>query len=73
MMKIFKPLFYLLIFLLLPMLVFSQNPGESKVGKFMRSEERSYVVIAVMVVILLGIFFYLFRMERRIKKLERDH
>lgn len=37
-----------------------------------RGEGKIYVVVAVVMLVLLGIFFYLFRMDRRITKLERE-
>jgi len=36
-----------------------------------RSDGKIYVVIAVMIIILAGLFVYLFRMEKDIKKLEK--
>ena len=36
-----------------------------------RAEGKIYVVVAVMLVLLLGIIIYLFRIERKIKKLEK--
>ncbi|MCP4459421.1 MAG: CcmD family protein [Cytophagales bacterium] len=35
-----------------------------------RADGKIYVVVAVMLVLLVGIIFYLFRIERKIKKLE---
>jgi CcmD family protein len=46
--------------------------NESPVGEFMRSNERSYVVIAVMATILLGLFIYIIRLDRKISKLEKE-
>ena len=37
---------------------------------FMRSEGKIYVVVACVVVIVLGIYVYLFNLDRKIKKLE---
>jgi len=37
----------------------------------MRSEGRIYVVIAVMLTILMGIALYLYRLDRKISKLEK--
>ncbi len=45
---------------------------ESTVGEFMRSDQRSYVVIAVILTILAGIVLYLVRLGRRIGKMERE-
>ncbi len=38
---------------------------------FMRSEGKIYVVMAVAVVILTGLILYLFRLDRKITKLEK--
>lgn len=45
---------------------------ESTVGKFMRSNQRSYVVIAVIIVILTGLVIYLIRLDKKISKLEKQ-
>lgn len=37
----------------------------------LRSNGKIYVVVAVVVTILLGLFIYLFRLDRKISKLER--
>jgi len=37
---------------------------------FMRSSGKIYVVVAVVVIIMLGIFIYLVNLDRKIKKLE---
>ncbi|SDD47063.1 CcmD family protein [Niabella drilacis] len=54
--------------LALPGLATAQSAPDS----IMRSNGRIYVVIAVLLVILLGIFLYMFRVERRLKKLEKE-
>ena len=67
------------IFILLLLLGFSTvmnaqgGSNESTVGKFMRSTERSYVVIAVILTILAGIVLYLVRVDRKISKLEKEN
>ncbi|QEC66397.1 CcmD family protein [Panacibacter ginsenosidivorans] len=38
---------------------------------FMRSEGKLYVVMAVVVVILIGLFIYLINLDRKIKALEK--
>ncbi len=47
--------------------------NESPVGKFMRSNQRSYVVIAVMLTILAGILIYMIRLDRKINRLEKEN
>ena len=39
---------------------------------FMRSNGRSYVVIAVMLTILTGLILYLIRLDKKLSKLEKD-
>lgn len=38
----------------------------------MRSNGKIYVVVAVVITILAGVFFYLVRLERKINKLEKE-
>lgn len=57
-----------ILMLTLPCLAMAQPASEN----LMRSNGRIYVVIAVLLVILLGIFFYMFRVEKKLKKLERE-
>jgi CcmD family protein len=38
---------------------------------FMHSNGKIYVVVAVVITILLGLFFYLFTIDRKISKLEK--
>jgi CcmD family protein len=38
----------------------------------MRSNGKIYVVVAVMLIILIGLLFYLFRIDRKITKLEKQ-
>lgn len=38
----------------------------------LRSNGKIYVVVAVIVIILLGLFLYLFRLDRKISKLEKN-
>jgi len=46
----------------------TQNSGEN----FMRSSGRIYVVVAVMLTILLGLIYYLFRVEQRLDRVEKE-
>ena len=47
--------------------VFSQDEGQD----FMRSLGKMYVVVAVILVIFLGLIFFLIRQEKKISKLEK--
>ncbi|HUR66591.1 MAG TPA: hypothetical protein VMZ03_09585 [Chitinophagaceae bacterium] len=73
-MRKLKYIFTLLVIPGLPALVQAQEGNkESAVGEFMRSTERSYVVIAVILTILIGLFLYLVRLEKKISRLEKDN
>jgi CcmD family protein len=39
----------------------------------LRSSGKIYVVVAVLMVILAGLFFYLVQLDRKLKRLEKDH
>ena len=56
------------VFLAFQMQVFAQQEQVD----FMRSTGRIYVVVAVILVILLGLFFYLIRMDKNLTKLENQ-
>ena len=51
-------------------IIHAQEKGEY--GKFMRSDGRSYVVVAVMLTILAGLILYIIRVDRKVTKLERE-
>ena len=72
-MKKLKP-FFILLLLMIPSLITNAQDGknESGVGVFMRSNQRSYVVIAVMLTIVIGLILYVIRLDRKISKLERE-
>lgn len=70
-MSILKKLTGLISLFCLPLLLFAQ---EKKVAMAdtMRSEGRIYVVIAVMVTILIGLLLYVFRVDRKLTRLEKE-
>ena len=49
---------------------FSAFSQEIEMADKMRQEGKIYVVVAVVLVILIGIFFYLFRLDSKLNKLE---
>ncbi|GAB2687495.1 hypothetical protein GCM10027037_07200 [Mucilaginibacter koreensis] len=51
---------------------FAQAPATVEMADDMRQSGKIYVVIAVIVVVFAGLAVYLFSMDRRLKKLERD-
>ncbi|MBN8878421.1 MAG: CcmD family protein [Sphingobacteriales bacterium] len=72
-MKIIKSSLSLLVVLLFAAVAQAQNvAGESSFGQTMRSNGRIYVVIAVMTTILVGLFLYLIRLDKKVSKLEKE-
>ncbi len=66
---------FLSLILMLPVLLAKAQNGGIKKGEdptdFMRSNGKIYVVVAVIVVILSGLFLYLFNLDKKISKLEK--
>ncbi len=65
---------FILIFLLCG-LSFAQALAQSskvEMADLMRSNGKIYVVVAVLTTILLGLFAYLFRLERKLNRLEKE-
>jgi CcmD family protein len=51
-----------------------QNTEKGPINEFLRSNDKIYVVVAVLVIIFIGIVLYLIRLDRKISKLEqREH
>ncbi|MET7000276.1 CcmD family protein [Chitinophaga defluvii] len=51
-----------------------QNTEKGPINEFLRSNDKIYVVVTVLVIIFIGIVGYLIRLDRKISKLEqRDH
>ncbi len=65
--------FFSILLVMLSSITLHAQGHESTVGKFMRSDERAYVVIAVILAIFIGILLYLVRLERKINKLEKEN
>lgn len=65
---------FILLFCCLQIFTFAQtvDPKITEPADFMRSEGKLYVVMAVVVTIMLGIFIYLINLDRKIKKLEKE-
>lgn len=56
----------------LALLSFFPASAAVTMAEHMRSDGRIYVVIAVMLTILLGIVLYLFRIDRKLSRLEKQ-
>jgi MFS superfamily sulfate permease-like transporter len=62
----------LLLLCISPVINAQDGTKESSVGEFMRSNQRSYVVIAVILTILAGLILYMVRLDRKIGKFEKE-
>jgi multisubunit Na+/H+ antiporter MnhB subunit len=60
-----------MIVLVISIMSFAQDK-KVEMADVMRSNGRIYVVIAVLVTILLGLILYVFRLDRKITKLEKE-
>jgi hypothetical protein len=68
--KYFKRLSIIICSLLLSAGAFAQ-PGDSL--ELMRSNGKIYVVVASCLIIVIGLFLYVFLIDRKISKLEKDN
>lgn len=60
---------YLLLINLLPLTAFAQQPVE--MADAMRSNGKIFVIVAIIVIILAGLFIYLFSIDKKVAKLEK--
>jgi len=54
-------------------LLFAQQSNDVEMADQMRSSGKIYVVIATIVIIFIGLAVYLFTIDQRLKKIERDN
>lgn len=54
-------------------MLFAQNGDTIEMADTMRQNGKIYVVVAVILTILAGIFLYLVRLDRKISKLEKEN
>jgi hypothetical protein len=66
-----KKIILLPAFILLSVALFAQGP-EPKMADLMHSNGRIYVVVAVVLTILIGLFLYLIRLDKKISRLEKE-
>lgn len=59
-----------ILFLLLTIVQLSAFSQEIEMADQMRAEGKIYVVVTVVLTILIGLLFYLFSLDRKLKKLE---
>ncbi len=58
-----------IIFLFISLLAFTQ---EIEMANLMRSNGKIYVVVAVVLILFLGLFFYLFKIDKKVSELEKE-
>lgn len=58
---------FIFLLVMFPCLLFAQNPVE--MADIFRRDGKIYVVVAIIAVILFGIFFYLYRTEKKVNDL----
>ncbi|MBI5856029.1 MAG: CcmD family protein [Sphingobacteriales bacterium] len=66
-----KKITLFVLLMILSSVVFAQDDKEV-MADTMRSNGRIYVLLAVVVTILLGLILYVFRLDRKISRLEKD-
>ncbi|HEY9533846.1 MAG TPA: CcmD family protein [Mucilaginibacter sp.] len=67
-----KKAFIFILFLLSFVSAFAQQPNQVEMADAFRSSGKIYVVIATIVIIFIGLAIYLFSIDRRLKKLEKE-
>jgi CcmD family protein len=67
-----KKLALLLLLILNSICLFAQG-AQAQMADTFRSSGKIYVVIAIIVIIFIGLAFYLFNMDRRLKKIEKNN
>ncbi len=70
----YKKVIFLVFAFLITLSSVAQNanvPAVSQENGFMRSEGKIYVVMVVVITILAGLIFYIFRLDRKLRKLEK--
>jgi len=67
-----KNLFKYLLFLLSFCVIQSASAQEVEMADTMRSEGKIYVVVAIILVVLTGLILYLFLMDRKLTKMEKQ-
>ena len=64
--------FSTLVLSLICILSFAQNSDASSSLELMKSNGKIYVVVAVVLIILLGLFFYVWRLDKKISAIEKN-
>jgi hypothetical protein len=62
-----------LLFTLLSANLFAQSGSGIEMADVMRSSGKIYVVVCTIAITFLGLAYYLFAIERKLKRLEKEH
>lgn len=66
-----KNLYSILSAVFIPCIIFAQEKKPAEMADAMRSNGKIYVVVAIILTILLGLLFYVARVDKKIKQLEK--
>jgi len=67
-----KKIFFSLILMLATMQLFAQDNGV-EMADVLRSNGKIYLVVVCIVIILIGLLAYLFSIDKRLKKIEKEN
>ena len=68
-----KKILVLALLLLVGFSVFAQQDQQVEMADVMRSSGKIYVVIATIAIVFVGLAIYLFRIDSRLKKIEKEN
>jgi len=66
-----KFLLFVLSSILMPSLIFAQEKKPAEMADVLRTNGKIYVVVAVVLTILIGLLFYVARIDKKINQLEK--
>lgn len=67
-----RTLFFLSLLLFFTIQSQAQSTDTVEMADVLRNSGKIYVVVAVMSIVFMGVFFYLFSIDQRLKKIEKD-
>jgi len=67
-----KKIVFILLFLFCSVVVFAQSTPPVEMADTMRSSGKIYVVVGVIAIVFVGLAIYLFAIDRRLKKIEKE-
>jgi hypothetical protein len=71
-MKAFKILFFSLLMLFVTPLMATEIPLGAEMADAFRADGKIYVVVAVIAIVFMGLAVWLFRLDRKISRLEKN-